>query len=466
MSQQLDTWSLDERKAIYSNPVMQTQRGSVGLCPKVQGLYSRMASCFNSYPNRPLASDLFYMTDDTYDEQRALVSLWQSFQGVHKEVNDMLVEKIGGTQYVMDLLPLVQARDVERKTGLSIKGDTVNFFRWTFDATAQDPKAKSAPGMITRAKTHSESRSLDYYGTSFVVPMTFVNDETQARVFKKYFEQMVSTIQETLSYHILQSLRHESLRSQARAMRARMPLREREFVQALMAQNAKSFALHKNSGVGWKGVADECYTQLRDLRMEPNTAILSAGSLRHVELVQPDSRVLSHVGDTTGHGVVVASKGEEGSHRLKGYGIRVYSSKRFRRPDGSRHDPTTGRMCVSQRFLMTPEHRRGTDDFRKYTTRQRSIRVRNGEDGTLEEITLQQAIDASGVFGDKGGLSALGQSVMRKIVGYKKDEYSCYDVYSKADILEEVVSIMQRLSKEEFDQLFTDSIDTLQQSKP
>ena len=77
-----DDEDVDTLEAIASHlgAALQTARGVVRLCPKVQNLYSKMATSFNSYPNRPLSSDLFYMTDETYNEERALVSLWQSFQ--------------------------------------------------------------------------------------------------------------------------------------------------------------------------------------------------------------------------------------------------------------------------------------------------------------------------------------------------------------------------------------------------
>lgn len=403
------------------------------MLPRIYEEHSVMASFFQGY-NRKLDPSLYGEQSRMYSPESVRQTLWQSYQGWHKEVNRLFLRDISikGEWVLNNLFPTVSAQVAEEGLGIRFGGDSMYTIRWIFESMVNGSKPRCAPGRIATSRKESNRTPMQYSGGGFIVPLDFMQTPEGRNAFKMHFNQMTLDTQNTLCFQILQNLTNEAIRQREVRIREEMtfPMNDRDFENMVASHNNHAFALNKTGGVGYDGLLEEHYTALDQIGHAPTTVICSSGCMRLTDLVNPERRVLGKIGN--GETPIVQSHLTEGERRTRHFNMRAYASRAYMLETRKRVDPTVTILAAPERFVMCP--RGGSGDLLSYKSRHRNIRFRNGESGDLYTLELQKAIDNFGIWDpETGEQQMLGEHVLDLILDEAKVRAESYSSDSDSD---------------------------------
>lgn len=391
-----------------------------------------------------------YLNDD-----RLWRDLWSAWEGDNFEQSEMMLRTLSwkGT-HLLKLFPILSYDDATTKYKWRQRGEVIITDTWEFGTGRLATKGKRTPGVLNRSVRSTHSQGMQHFGNGFSVPLNWMSDSKERDKYAMFVSQVQKNIRLTWAFQVVESMVREAQNFHDRRATNALGLRSNSTIKDRMHYRWDMIGALQKNGKGFTGMEDQVYQDCLTRNVTVDSVLTTAGTAhflhatRHMtmnengENVYPQKR--RKLVDT------------EGAAYTPMHGMQVFESRKFPSPYGDDPtDPMVEQIFISQRFSMLPE-RGGVEVHDGYTSRSRHISVVDADIFQSVEITLQDALDNCGLFGDLNKVnsdSRVEDELMEQLdvtpdpsTGF----YTAHDVFASAGLVERIVRddrIMRVLSE-------------------
>jgi hypothetical protein len=347
----------------------------------------------------------------TIARSRDKFDLWSLWEGLNPVLTEFINRDIVATgNWITQLYPR------QEKEGM--RGQLISY---VFEPEVTPNVAEYAPNPVLEGHVESREYVMPYKGISFEMPVDFVFSPEGMKMFGEKCKQMEMSLDNALSYDVLETTFESGWNQLLRSL-PQQPMTEQDFVRVRNEFNTYYAAFVKTAGG---------HNKLESKGVE----ILSDQGIRPTLSIDPSSSSIGTVNRTDRTRNVAAVGGEEGikqrgidsdSHVLISsateYPIEMHASRAFKKrgaPKNS-HNPAFQRRTHGEfAFAGDLTTSESLQSLSEYRTGHRSITLVSAEGGR-RVFTLSEMIDASGLFGRDGHLSAPhGKNLAEILCTYK-----------------------------------------------